>query len=535
MTGRIRDYQLRGMVGAGGEGRVWKAIDLRNQRTVALKCFSEAAIAPDVEAEFTLLERLRGCENIVEYYEYFLHDDGNYYIASEWVGGGELFELITPNIGLADTEYCRHLFRNILRGVIFCHSKGIAHRDLKPENLMLTDDGLVAKIIDFGFAKMFRNNDRHYAMTTRKGTEYYAAPEVFINGSYTYAADIWSLGVILFAMVSGSFPVKRATPEFREFRELQAGRYTYSPWPRIEADNPAVYSLLKGMLTVNVEERCTLRDVWYSSYVQGSPQDPFPTQPYFTPVWELRRTPSAASLFGNSEVTRESTIGNSSDPAQASTHSLSVSSTFKRMKLQSSVTTDVPLRSTSCGCKMGCGTRRCSCRMAGLQCQATCRCLNCVNTTTPNAASTRSVASSREATPMTAQSLKVECGSTIPSELEMTPLLATVRSIDHSQSYQRRRHLANSAQQVHANSQVAADSLLQKMSDWLGSQGARTIMNAPGGAINAALSSDYGEVQMSCVIEVGDNSDYTVKCIRRWGPILEFHRIRDQLIQHCAQ
>jgi len=263
MTRRVRNYELHEVAGEGGQGIVWRATDATRGRSVAVKSLRSVQMGVDLESEFLITERLRGCENIVECYEYFRHDDGLYYIVSEWVGGGALFDMIEPGVGIRNIDFCRRVFRGIIQGVFYCHSRGVAHRDLKPENIMLAEDYRTPKIIDFGLSKVFENDDD--LLRTKTGTKYYAAPEVF-RGSYTREADIWSLGVILYAMLVGDFPYYSHTD--RRYQRIKRGEYVGKSWEFLLNTFPAVYDLLRGMLTVDVANRWRIPDIWNSVFLQ---------------------------------------------------------------------------------------------------------------------------------------------------------------------------------------------------------------------------------------------------------------------------
>ena len=89
----------------------------------------------------------------------------------------------------------------LFKAINHCHASGVVHRDIKPENIMITDSGSV-RLIDFGLSKVNKGDKR---LTTIAGTPFYMAPEV-LDGNYGAKADIWSLGVLLYVLVSGYLP-----------------------------------------------------------------------------------------------------------------------------------------------------------------------------------------------------------------------------------------------------------------------------------------------------------------------------------------
>lgn len=120
----------------------------------------------------------------------------------EYVEGGELFEYIVQHGRLTEEESFK-FFQQIMEGVEYCHENLICHRDLKPENLLL-DQNLNIKIADFGMASLMSED---FLVETSCGSPHYASPEVVTGGKYNgMKADIWSCGVILFALLAGTLP-----------------------------------------------------------------------------------------------------------------------------------------------------------------------------------------------------------------------------------------------------------------------------------------------------------------------------------------
>lgn len=137
--------------------------------------------------------------NIVKLYESF-EDEKYVYLIMELCEGGELFDKLLDMGNLCESD-ATVLFKQMSSAVAYLHSNQIAHRDLKPENFLfgIDSDFHSLKLIDFGLAKIVRTN-----LNTNVGTCYYVSPET-LAGSYDHRCDIWSLGVILFMLLSG-FP-----------------------------------------------------------------------------------------------------------------------------------------------------------------------------------------------------------------------------------------------------------------------------------------------------------------------------------------
>jgi len=156
-------------------------------------------------------------------------DDQNYAMILELMNGGTLYELFGRRIALDEKEAHR-IIAPIFDAVIYCHNMGIAHRDIKPENILLTDkDVNVAtfKVSDFGMAR-FIDGEQALA-TTMCGSPAYVAPEVLLQENneqegYDKVCDFWSIGVILFYLLSGKKPFE-CEDNFELYEMIKEGDY----------------------------------------------------------------------------------------------------------------------------------------------------------------------------------------------------------------------------------------------------------------------------------------------------------------------
>ena len=120
----------------------------------------------------------------------------------EHAGGGELFDYIVQKQRLSERQACK-FYSELLQGIEYIHKSGVCHRDLKPENLLLDYD-LTLKIVDFGLSNMYEDGE---TLKTACGSPCYAAPEMIAGKRYHgLMSDIWSSGVVLYAMVCGYLP-----------------------------------------------------------------------------------------------------------------------------------------------------------------------------------------------------------------------------------------------------------------------------------------------------------------------------------------
>jgi serine/threonine protein kinase len=212
----VGPYRLLRELGSGGTSSVWLAerVDHSIQRKVALKLphlgLVDRGIAERIARERQILASLEH-PNIARLYDAGLDERGRPYLALEYVDG------VPPD------EYCRAarldicaklaLFLNILRAVAFAHARLIVHRDLKPNNILIAGDCDV-RLLDFGIARLLQPDTAAPAHHTMAGaaalTPAYAAPEQFTGQPVTVATDVYSLGVILFEMLTDSSPYSPA-------------------------------------------------------------------------------------------------------------------------------------------------------------------------------------------------------------------------------------------------------------------------------------------------------------------------------------
>ncbi|WWC90046.1 uncharacterized protein L201_004977 [Kwoniella dendrophila CBS 6074] len=180
------------------------------------------------------------------------------YLVLEYVEGGELFDYLVSQGRLPSDEASRY-FQQIIAGVDYCHRFNICHRDLKPENLLLDAEKNI-KIADFGMAAL-EPSDK--LLETSCGSPHYASPEIVAGMSYHGAAsDIWSCGVILFALLTGRLPFDDENIRIL-LQKVKNGRFT------VPADLPAdAKDLITRMLVVDPERRITMAEIMRHPFCQ---------------------------------------------------------------------------------------------------------------------------------------------------------------------------------------------------------------------------------------------------------------------------
>ena len=208
MPAKIGKYEVKGLLGRGGMGVVYKCYDEAIDRHVAIKAITKADLDPEdlkhailrFRHEAKAVGRLTH-PAIVQIYDY-AEDDQLAYIVMELVNGRTLLEHLKAG-NTYDLKAAGDIVRQVLEGMGHAHSQGVIHRDIKPSNIMLTEDGAV-KIADFGIARTESSSLTQVGDII--GTLYYMAPEQFLGGKVTPATDVYSIGVIAYEILVGRRP-----------------------------------------------------------------------------------------------------------------------------------------------------------------------------------------------------------------------------------------------------------------------------------------------------------------------------------------
>ena len=201
-----------------------------------------------------MLRELRGHDNVIRLYDVFCVDN-ELFIITELGRGGDLFHLLTthPKHGVTEA-YAAKTVAEMLSAVAFLHSRHICHRDLKLENWVLESGKDVwspLKLIDFGLSTHFTPGQR---LSRVVGSSYYVAPEV-LKKSYTEACDLWSLGVIVYMLLSGAPPFYGKNDEAIKASIVQ-GEYTF-PHELFRDVSDEAMAFVSTLLSYNIEYRYT--------------------------------------------------------------------------------------------------------------------------------------------------------------------------------------------------------------------------------------------------------------------------------------
>ncbi|XP_072889771.1 serine/threonine-protein kinase BRSK2-like isoform X8 [Hemitrygon akajei] len=267
----VGPYRLEKTLGKGQTGLVKLGIHCITGQKVAVKIVNREKLTESVlmkvEREIAILKLIEH-PHVLKLHD--VYENKKYlYLVLEHVSGGELFDYLVKKGRLTPKE-ARKFFRQIISALDFCHSHSICHRDLKPENLLLDERNNI-RIADFGMASLQVGDS---LLETSCGSPHYACPEVIRGEKYDgRRADVWSCGVILFALLVGALPFD--DDNLRQLLEKVKRGVFHMP----HFIPPDCQGLLRGMIEVDAEKRLSLEQIQKHSWYQGGRNEPEPEQP----------------------------------------------------------------------------------------------------------------------------------------------------------------------------------------------------------------------------------------------------------------
>jgi beta-lactam-binding protein with PASTA domain len=297
LVGRVLDgrYRVGARVAKGGMATVYKALDMRLDRVVALKVMhdglgDDAQFARRFVAEARAAARLSH-PNVVAVFDQG-DDDGTLFLAMEYVPGRTLRDVIREQAPLSPAR-ALDLLAPILSALSAAHDAGIVHRDIKPENVLIADNGVV-KVADFGLARAVSATGNTATQGLLMGTVSYLAPELVTDGSADARSDVYSSGILLYEMLTGNKPHSGDTPIQVAYAHVHAD----VPAPSLEQPSipPYVDALVQRATARErdlrpADARVLSRQVRRvrSALEEGLPDDPELTGDLTIPIQQIRQ------------------------------------------------------------------------------------------------------------------------------------------------------------------------------------------------------------------------------------------------------
>ena len=282
---KINFYLYGRRIGQGAFGKVNLGLNVLTGRVVAIKSFKKTPIEKfkhkmkKIQYETELMKRFNH-KNITKILEVF-NDEEYMLIIMEYINGGNLFSFVKKRRKLSE-KMAKFLFRQIILGIQHIHSKNVVHRDIKLENILIDFDNNV-KICDFGIGKVLENEDE--LLYDKCGTPMYMAPEIILanddNGYKGFPVDIWSSGITLYIMLSGSLPFNiknknnnkedMALNSIKDKNNIFLQNQIINVKPKeIENISIEAKNLLKGLLNKNPSKRLTCSQILNHPWLKHS-------------------------------------------------------------------------------------------------------------------------------------------------------------------------------------------------------------------------------------------------------------------------
>eukprot|EP00541_Cyclophora_tenuis_P000449 CAMPEP_0116565106 /NCGR_PEP_ID=MMETSP0397-20121206/13717_1 /TAXON_ID=216820 /ORGANISM="Cyclophora tenuis, Strain ECT3854" /LENGTH=527 /DNA_ID=CAMNT_0004091849 /DNA_START=301 /DNA_END=1884 /DNA_ORIENTATION=- len=251
-------YQLNARLKSGSFATVCRGTHRATGKKVAIKCVLRKDLPPSDDAaiydEVAILASLDH-PFIVPLIDFFEEKDC-YFIVMELMSGGDLFDRIGKKKTYSEAD-ARDLCSKMLKAMAYCHTKNIAHCDMKPKNLLLVSDenDSYIKLADFGFAARVHSPK---SLTKQCGTPFFVSPEILMRQSYDQMSDMWSVGCIVYLLLSGNLPfMGRSQKEL--FRKIVVGKYEMDEdcWSGVSEE---ARDLVSKMLVTDPDRRISAAD-----------------------------------------------------------------------------------------------------------------------------------------------------------------------------------------------------------------------------------------------------------------------------------
>jgi len=311
--GSVEDYAIGKQIGQGAYATVSFGLHKETNRKVAVKIYEKYKLLDpqrkkSVRCEIRLMERMRH-PNIVNFHE-ALDTPKQIFLVMDFLGGGSLHHYLKKRPGRRlEDHQAKRLFYQVCQGIRYLHDRHIVHRDVKLENLLLDEHGTV-KIIDFGFSTIVPPGKK---LKIFCGTPSYMAPEIVSRKEYSgFCADVWAMGVLLYALLCGSFPF-RGQNDRDLYRKIARGVFHI---PEHVGDQAR--SLLSCVLMVDMGRRSTVDGVLADNWLAGHRDDLYTTGKVSTSSSGYQpncSTSSTATTAAPSSSTGQSARETSESPA----------------------------------------------------------------------------------------------------------------------------------------------------------------------------------------------------------------------------
>ena len=321
---KIGNYQIKQTLGEGTFGKVKLGIYIPTNEKVAIKVIEKDRMTDKddivrLKREFDMLSKFNH-PNVILVTEIFESVD-SYYSVMEYCEKGELFNYIVEKKRLSENE-SSFFYYQIIQGLEYIHSLGIVHRDLKPENLLLSKEHLL-KIIDFGLSNYFKKGQKEL-LSTPCGSPCYASPEMVAGKKYDgMKIDVWSTGIILFAMLCGYLPFEDKNND-KLFDKILECKIEF---PDFLSEDPK--DLINKILVVDPDKRITIEEIKkHRYYLKG--------EKFFNEIFTIKQinTDDENNLEKNEENNDENKFGDTDNKKKSDIINYSIQNKKKEESIE---------------------------------------------------------------------------------------------------------------------------------------------------------------------------------------------------------
>lgn len=240
-------------IGKGGMSTVFRAFDTEQEKDVAIKILDNNYVTNNMEVKQRFISEARILQslshpNIIQIYDWYFGEE-THYIVTEYVEGQNLYDYIFQDIGVLPEKQAVNFFLQILNGIGYAHKHQIVHRDIKPSNFIISPattahNKRIIKILDFGISKVLSSTSTITRTDQRIGTTMYMSPEQILGKQVDTRSDIYSLGVLLYILVTGQYPYNRV--ELSVFQISK--KIVDSPFPKPRDKNPLLSKNVQNII-----------------------------------------------------------------------------------------------------------------------------------------------------------------------------------------------------------------------------------------------------------------------------------------------
>ena len=265
----ISDYDISLDLGIGSYAEVKLGIHKITNKKYAIKIYDKCLINDEekkyaIKNEIFILQQLNNeNDNIMKLY-YVINTNRYLYLILEYIDGISLLEYIQRDKKQRIEEnICKDIFQQIVKAILYCHKKNICHRDIKLENILILNNNVI-KLIDFGFAVKCKRNEYQEFFC---GTLYYMPPEIVNKQKYIpFYSDIWSLGILLYTMLFGTFPFE-SKKESELFALINKAKLNFPNDIEVSGE---VKNLLFKIIVIKPNKRSSLEDILNDPWIKNS-------------------------------------------------------------------------------------------------------------------------------------------------------------------------------------------------------------------------------------------------------------------------